>query len=99
MADFGYREGFAQLGSYRIPGGGLGFIYAKCGREDLPEPGTVAAWIAANGPWTNVRMISGYEPAYVAKLPARAAVGGGEACAFPSVEADALVVAGIASFL
>ena len=98
MADFGYREGFAQMGSYRIPRGGLGFIYVKRGREDAPELGTIKAWIAANSPWTNVRMITSYEPAYVAGLPVRAAVGGGEACAFPSVEADALLAAEIASF-
>ena len=98
MADFGYREGFAQLGSYRVTAGGLGFIYAKRGRKDAPELGTVAAWIAANGPWTNVRIITSYEPAYVASFPVRSAIGGGEVCAFPSVEADSLIASGVASF-
>ncbi len=97
MADFGYREGFAQMGSYRLSQGGLGFIYARRGQEDAPDSGTVAAWIAANGPWTDVRMISGYEPSYVARFPVRAAVEGGVACIFPSIEADALVEAGVAS--
>jgi hypothetical protein len=95
VIDFGYRE--AQLGSYRVPGG-LWFIYAKRGHRHSPEPGTVEAWIASNGPWTNVVMMTSCEPAYVARFPARASLWGGEACAFPSVETDALVEVGIASF-
>jgi hypothetical protein len=94
--DFGWRPGFAQLGCYRRPGG-LGFVYAPLGEYEAPIAGTVQAWIATNGPWTNVVMVDAYEPAVVRNFPVRTAVNGGQACAFPAVEADALVAAGLAS--
>lgn len=96
MADFGYREGYATLGSYRS-GDGLGWIYARHGDPDAPATGTVEAWIAANGPWTAVRMVTAYCPMAVRNFPVRGAVNGGEACAWPSIEAAAMVAAGIAT--
>lgn len=95
--DFGWRPGFAQLGSYRASGG-LAFIYVGLGDPLNPASGTLNAWIASFGPFTDVVMVQPYEPAAVGRYPVRAAVGGGVACQFPSVEADALVAAGIATY-
>ena len=95
--DFGFREGQAQLGSYRDIEG-LHFVYAPRGDRDNPQAGTVEAWIAANGPWTNLKMMGAYEPVYVRNFPTRAAVTAGTLCQFPAVEADALVAAGLAAY-
>jgi hypothetical protein len=97
MADLGYREGYALLGCYpRITG--LGWVYAIRGDACAPTPGTVEAWIADPVTFTPVVMVTAYEPAAVNRYPTRAAVHGGERCAFPSVEADALVAAGVAAY-
>lgn len=95
--DFGWREGQARLGSYRRAGG-LGYVYAPRGDRHGARAGTVWAWILAAGPYTRVRMITDYEPAAVNGFPVRAAVRGGEICSFPSIEADALVAAGVAAY-
>jgi hypothetical protein len=96
-ATFGYRPGYAQLGSYRVSGG-LAWIFALWGDFDSPAAGTVNAWIAAYGPFTNVVMASAYEPSIVNRYPTRTAVRAGDACQWPSVEADALVAAGLATY-
>jgi hypothetical protein len=95
--DFGWREGSAQLGSYR-QGDGFGWIYTPRGDRHNATAGTLWAWVLADGPYTNVRMITDYEPTSVNDFPVRAMVRGGESCSFPSIEADALVSAGIATY-
>jgi hypothetical protein len=97
VPDFGHRDGFSTLGSYKVTGG-LSFIYAPTGDSENPTAGTVEAWIAAGKPWTNVRMVTAYEPVFVSRFPVRTAIGGSVACAFPSIEADAIVAAGIATY-
>ncbi len=97
MSDFGFREGFSTLGHYRV-NGGLAFIYVATGDCENPAAGTVEYWISINGPWTNVVMVEAYEPATPPRFPVRTAIAGGIACAFPSIEADALVAAGIATY-
>lgn len=95
IGGFGWKEGSNQLGSYRL-GGGLGFIFAPRGDRDNPTPGTVWAWVLAGGPYTQIRMLNAYYPAAVSDYPVRAAVNGGDVCEFPSIEATALIAAGIA---
>lgn len=96
--DFGWKEGFSQLGSYRTPSGGLSFVYAKTGCRENAPAGTLWAWILAGGPYTNISMVEAYEPAAVNAFPVRAAVRAGSTCSFPSIEADALVAAGVAAY-
>jgi hypothetical protein len=96
-ADFGYRPGYAQLGSYRTATG-LAFIYVLRGDDDAPAAGTLNAWIVDNAPFVNVVMVEAYEPSIVNRYPARAAALPGAACQWPGVEGDALVAAGIARY-
>lgn len=93
--DFGWREGLSQLGSYRAGSGGLSFIYAVRGARETATAGTVWAWILAPS-YSNVRMSEDYEPSAVNAYPYRAAVKAGQSCSFPSIEAQALIAAGIA---
>ena len=96
--DFGWREGSSQLGSYRAANGGFGWIYAVTGERWIEQSGTLWAWINTAGPYTTVQMVQAYEPSAVNNFPVRAAVRGGDVCSFPSIEADALVAAGIATY-
>ena len=97
MADFGWKPGFTQLGVCPQRSGFL-WIYAPAGDPDNPTAGTVAAWITTAAPWTLVTLSEPYEPSAVPRFPTRAAVRAGVTCQFPSVEADALVAAGIAQY-
>ncbi len=97
IGSLGWQDGSSQLGSY-LQGGGLGWIFVTRGDRDAAASGTVWAWINAAGPYTRVLMKQAYFPAFVADFPVRAAVSGGDTCSFPSVEADALVAAGIALY-
>lgn len=97
MSDLGWRDGYCQMGS-SLTAEGLSWIYVLRGDECSPAVGTVNAWIETASPWTNIVMVSNYEPSYVLRYPVRAAVKGGEACSFPSIEADAIVAAGLASY-
>lgn len=96
-AGFGYREGYAQLGSYRT-GPWLRWIMVLRGDQDTPQAGSLEEWIAAYSPFSDLIMDADYEPSTVNRYPARAAVHHGERCRFPSVEAAALVSAGIARY-
>lgn len=96
MSDLGWREGFSQMGSYKI-GNELRWVYALTGDQHDPAPGTVAAWIAAPTPYVAVKMVTNYDPAYVNRFPTRTAVFGGQVCSWPDIEADALIAAGIAT--
>lgn len=98
QSDFGFREGRAQLGCYHKPAGGLAFIYATRGQRETASAGTLWAWILSDGPYTQIRMIIAYEPSAVNAYPVRAAVRGGDVCSFPSIEADTLVAAGVATY-
>ncbi len=104
QADFGWREGMRALGSYRDGDLGLSFIYAPTGGDDPRVPGSppapagsLWAWIVAPPAYTLVTMVRAYEPAQVPNFPTRGAVRSGDTCNFPSVEASALVAAGIAT--
>ncbi len=94
MYDPGFREGYALLGSYRRKGG-FGWIYALRGTLDHPQPGSTEGWLV-NPVMTMVVMRVAYEPAIVNRFPARTAVAGGQRCAWPDVEARALIAAGLA---
>lgn len=95
--DFGWKEGFCQLGSFR-DNGGLSWVYAPRGCRETAQAGTVWGWIMSAQPYTNVRMITSYEPSVVNAFPTRTAVRGGVLCSFPSIEADALVAGGVAAY-
>jgi hypothetical protein len=97
MSDLGWRDGYCQMGSTQTAEG-LSWVYALRGDECAPAAGTVNAWIAAPPIWTNIVMVTDYEPSYVLRFPVRAAVKGSEACSFPSIEADAIVSAGLARY-
>jgi len=95
MADFGFREGYAQLGAYRVAGG-LAWVYVRHDESDTPAPDSLEGWIVAGGPWSNVVMRAAYEPSTVNRFPVRAAVGATQRCSWPSIEAAALIAAGLA---
>lgn len=102
--DFGWREGFTQLGHYRTARGGFAFVYAETGGGDPRVPGSAPAPAASLWAWIvspaykTVTMSQDYEPSIVNAFAARAFVRAGETRSFPSIEADALVAAGIAAY-
>jgi hypothetical protein len=94
---FGWREGYAELGSYRS-GDGLGWLYAPWGERGQSLAGTVWNWIDNAGPWVAVVLLTAYAPSYVANFPVRSGLNGGETCVLPDIEAAAAVAAGIATY-
>lgn len=94
--DFGWREGQTQLGKYRS-GLGLAFLYATTGARELAPAGSLWAWILAPA-YAVVTMSQDYEPSTANAYPYRAAVKAGQSCSFPTIEAQALVAAGIAAY-
>ena len=93
-AIYGYR----MLGQYR-PGTGNppAYIQVPSGQYGSAMPGTLE-WAIENNPWpwVPVVMACDYWPATLPRYPVRAFVRAGEGCAWPAVEALALVQAGAA---